>query len=291
MLDEDFYIKNKDSYPPFIKGLYIEEYFLQEYNKNKPSTKRKYIPVLWTNFQIHSSFHKKKNTMQIKLNNWVKNNPSPEGYFTIVQYDDGCLLKLPENTIVYGCCSGDIPIPLIYQDINNKLCKIPKKSFGLKKILCSFVGTHTKNNVLPDVRGAMIKKFSNNKDYIISLTNGWTPSVDKNKQNNFISITIDSKFAFAPRGYGRSSFRFFEIFQLGTIPIYLWNDKNWLPFKDVIDYEKICISLNIKDIDKLDNIIKNIDEEKYNEMWLEYEKIKHYFTLEGFYQKIINDNN
>ena len=94
----------------------------------------------------------------------------------------------------------------------------------------------------------------------------------------------------APRGYGRSSFRFFEIYQLGSIPVYLWNDREWLPFKDKIDYSKICISINIKDIDKLEDKLLSITEEQYNNMYNEYLKIKHYFTLEGMSNRIIELN-
>jgi len=108
-----FYCKNKDTYPPFKNGLYMEEYFLKYIIDNKINTKRKYIPALWTNFQIEGWFRLKKNEMQLSLNDWIKNNHSENGYYTIVQYDDGPLLKLPNNTIVYGSCSGNIPLPLI----------------------------------------------------------------------------------------------------------------------------------------------------------------------------------
>ncbi len=118
---ELFYCKNKDTYPPFKNGLYLEEFFIDKFLKENPYTKRKYIPLSWTNFQIESWFQYRKELLQSKLDEWIKNNPSPNGYFTIVQYDDGPLLKLPPNTIVYGACSGDIPIPLIYEDKINKL--------------------------------------------------------------------------------------------------------------------------------------------------------------------------
>ena len=47
-----FYCKNKDTYPPFKNGLYLEEYFLNKILNENQNTKRKYIPALWTNFQI-----------------------------------------------------------------------------------------------------------------------------------------------------------------------------------------------------------------------------------------------
>ena len=103
----------------------------------------------------------------------------------------------------------------------------------------------------------------------------------------YIEKTLNSKFALAPRGYGKSSFRFFEIFLLGSIPIYVWDDVEWLPYKDILDYSKFCISLNVSDINKLPEILAKIDETKYNEMKAEYAKIKHMFELEFMAKYII----
>jgi hypothetical protein len=286
-----FYCKNKDTYPPFKNGLYLEEYFLHFVKDHNPSLKRKYIPALWTNFQIEPWFHSYQNHMQQLLNEWISNNPSPSGYFTVVQHDDVCKLNLPNNTIVYGACNGDIPIPLIYEDINNTLDNIPKKTFKEKSVLCSFVGNITSNAVIPNVRKVMMDIFSNNKKFMMINSGGWTASVNNNNQKKFIDITVNSKFAFAPRGYGRSSFRFFECFQLGTIPIYIWNDKNWLPFQNVIDYNKLCICIHISEIDKLEKRLETISEKEYNDMFSYYEQIKHLFSLNGMTKQIIEEIN
>jgi hypothetical protein len=275
-----FYCKNKDTYPPFKDGLYLEEYFL----KNVTLTKRKYIPALWTNFQLESWFVSKKTILQFNLDMWVKHNPSEAGYFTVVQYDDGPLLQLPPNTIVYGACSGDIPIPLIYQDNLFKLENKPRKTFNQKEILCSFVGTTTHS-----VRNKIIDTLKNNTSFTFIVNNSWTPIVNTNSQDAFINTTINSKFALAPRGYGRSSFRFFEIFKLKTIPVYVWDDIDWLPFKETIDYSKLCISLNIKDIQNLPFILNNITEEQYTSMLNYYLEIKEFFTVEGMTKLICSD--
>lgn len=284
-----FYCKNKDTYPPFKNGLYLEEFFFETFKSNNPKLKRKYIPILWTNFQIDPNFGKNKTILQKDLDKWINENPADE-YFIIVQYDDGPILTIPQNTIIYGACSGTIPIPLIYQDINNTLDNIPKKLFNNKTILCSFVGSITSNNIKPNVRETIIQKFSNNKNFLIKTTNSWTPDVDSNKQKQFIETTINSKFVLAPRGYGRSSFRFFEIFKLGSIPIYVWNDIEWLPYKDKIDYSKMCISININDIDNLETILNCITEKQYNDMINEYDKNKEFFTLDYLYKYIVDAN-
>lgn len=285
-----FNCPNKDTYPPFKNGLYLEEYFYNKYFNDQPNLKRKYIPVKWTNFQIEGWFQHKKNEMQQLLDEWIQNNPSEQGYFTIVQYDDGPLLKLPENTIVYGACSGNIPIPLIYEDKNNTLNSFSKKSFNDKQILCSFIGNITSNYVMPNVRQEIFNIFTNNSNFKILNSGGWTPSVNKNLQDLFINTTINSKFALAPRGYGRSSFRFFECFNLGTIPIYVWNDINWSPFQNIIDYNKLCIVIHVSELYNLEKKLLSITEEGYNNMFKYYEEIKHLFELEGMCNEIIKQN-
>jgi hypothetical protein len=285
-----FYCPNKDTYPPFKNGLYLEEYFLKKIQEDCPNTKRKYIPALWTNFQIEGWFQTKKQDMQNALDEWVIKNSSENGYFTLVQYDDGPLLNLPSNTLVYGACSGNIPVPLIYQDTRNTLINFTKKTFSEKTILCSFVGNITANHVQPNVREVIQSSFSTNPNFVFFNSGGWTPSVNENLQEKFIQITLNSKFALAPRGYGRGSFRFYECFQLGTIPIYIWNDIEWLPFKNIIDYEKLCISIHISQITELEAKLLSITEEKYKEMLDYYQEIKHLFELEGMSQQIIKEN-
>jgi hypothetical protein len=285
-----FNCKNKDTYPPFKNGLYLEEFFFEKIMNENPACKRKYIPVKWTNFQIEHWFNSKKNEMQIILDNWIKHNSCEYGYFTVVQYDDGCLLKLPENTIVYGACSGTIPIPLIYEDKHHTFESILKKQFKNKDILCSFVGNITCNQVMPNVRQELFTIFGNNSKFKLINSGGWTSTVNNTLQKLFIETTINSKFALAPRGYGRSSFRFFECFQLGTIPVYVWNDKEWLPFKNKINYNKLCISIHISQINELERILLSIDEELYNNMFEYYHNIKHLFELEGMSTQIIQEN-
>ena len=278
-----FYCCNKDTYPPFKNGLYLEEYFFFFMRKNKINLKRKYIPALWTNFQIEPWFKYKINEMQKSLDDWVKKNPSSNGYFVIVQHDNGVMLKLPQKTLVFNSGNnGHIPLPLIYQDIDNKLEKIPRKNFNKKKNLCSFVGTLTHK-----LRTDMFKILKDKSNFLLIDSGAWSSNIKIEKQRTFIDTTIESKFALAPRGYGRTSFRFFEIMQLGCIPVYIWNDIEWLPYKDIIDYEKLCISINIKDINTLEEKLLKIDEIKYNEIFNYYNEKKFFFNLNGMSNYIV----
>ena len=224
--------------------------------------------------------------MQMALDLFIRENPSENGYFTIIQHDDGSMLRLPPNTVVYGACNGNIPLPLIYEDKEDRLVnrrnKTPK-TFREKSILCSFVGTTTHN-----IRRECIKKLQNKPGFEFVVREGWSSNVNTDLQEKFIELTLNSKFALAPRGYGRSSFRFFEIFKLGSIPIYVWDDIEWLPYLDIVDYNKFCISIHSSEIDELPSILGKITEERYERMWQEYEKIKNIFELD-FICKYITD--
>ena len=280
-----FYPPNKDTYPPFKNGLYLEEYFLKYMTKRGiqyNASGKMYIPALWTNFQIAPWFQSQKQHMNDLLNSYY-HHPTHNGYFVVAQHDHGPDFGLPINSRILGCCTGDVPLPLIYQDLNHTLENIPRKSFAEKSTLCSFVGTLTHN-----VRDKMLRKFDSNENFYLIVNRNWNHDVEKYKQENFISATVNSKFALAPRGYGRSSFRFFEIFQLGTIPIYIWDDAEWLPYKELIDYSKICISIHVDEMDTLEERLTNITEEMYNNMIQEYEKIKHMFEMDYLCEYIVS---
>ncbi len=273
-------------YPPFLNGLYIEEYCVQRYETENPSLKRTYIPLKWTNFQNSHYYNQHVHSMQAALDEWVRNNPNPNGYFTIVQHDDGPRMQLPKNTVIYGACTGHHFIPLIYEDVTNRLVNMPRKSFNEKTTLCSFVGTLTHG-----VRHQMQRELSGKPGFNIITESQWNIAVSKPRQDTFISETLNSKFALAPRGYGRSSFRFYEIFQLGSIPIYIWDDIEWLPYKEKIDYSKFCISIHVSQIGTLEQRLREITEEQYNKMQEEYEKIKHMFGYEYTYDYIMEHVN
>lgn len=272
------------TYPPFKHGLYLEEYFLQRVSQ-LPPTKRLYIPALWTNFQIEPSFRENQSRYQQLLDQWVAEHPSPHGYYTVIQHDDASYLRLPSNTIVYGACSGTIPIPLIYEDTRNTLRQVPQLSFSEKPIVCSFVGTMTHG-----VRNAMVRVLSRIPGFQFYTKQSWVDNVPVDQQRQFIETTRQSKFALAPRGYGRSSFRFFEILQLGCIPIYVWDDIEWLPYKEEIDYHTFCISIHVSQLATLPARLHRITEQDYSKMLKAYASVQHLFTLEGLAEYVIRHN-
>ena len=115
----------------------------------------------------------------------------------------------------------------------------------------------------------------------------WTNNIPENLANTFIQTTLNSKFCLAPRGNGRSSFRYFEAMLLDTIPVYFWDDIEWLPYKEILDYSKFSVSIKDNDISKTNDILKSISTEKYLSMLDELKKVRHYFSLEGMSEYIV----
>jgi hypothetical protein len=199
-----------------------------------------------------------------------------------VQHDDGPQLNLPKNITIFGACTGDIPLPLIYEDTTNKLLTVERND--TTQLFASFIGTLTHR-----VRGSLEKVLKDKSDVklITKPHTEWTNNIQKTAADLFIETTLDSKFCLAPRGYGRSSFRFFEAMLLDCIPVYIWDDIEWLPYKDVLDYTKFSVSIQEKDIPRTYEILKSISNERYQSMIEELKKVRHYFTLEGMSEYVV----
>lgn len=248
------------------------EEFMHEYVMTHPiQTTLVYIPIYWTNLQNHPGFSKEK--YNFLLQQAFKKMPPTTRYVTVVQHDDGPLLTLPKETIIFGACTGTIPLPLIYEDVTNRLLTTPRQP---KDQLASFVGSITH-----PIRSELIQLFQNRSDVSCPIQTQWTASVSDPAAEIFINETIRSKFCLAPRGYGRSSFRFFEAMQLDTIPVYFWDDEEWLPYREHLDYFAFSVSISKKEIGNTEERLRGISDEKYQEMVRELQRVRHWFTLEG----------
>jgi hypothetical protein len=278
ILGKQFRPQTSHVYPPFKNGRYMEEYAYEYYQNNKVAVGSSaiYIPIFWTNLQNHPGFQdmKAKYNALLQIAIDMENNRCSEKpvYFTIVQHDDGPLLDLPKGTIIFGACTGTLPLPLIYEDITNTLLMAPRLK---KDLLASFVGSITH-----PIRDAMCNAVKGHNDIICNGKNGWTPSVPSDLADQFIALTLRSKFCLAPRGYGRSSFRFFEAMLLDTIPVYIWDDKCWLPYKDCVAYSSFSVCIHANEIDNIYEILSSITDEEYDKMQYCMRNARKMFTLE-----------
>jgi len=267
-------------YPPYHTGLYLEEYFFQRYTEENLKFDRQYIDIFWTNVFCNAMFAGQQyQNIQQQLDNIL----DPNGrYFTVCQFDDGPFEKFPDDTLIFsagGNREGDniIPIPLICNSIPKEL--IPNKE---KTIFASFVGSKNTHSIRMD----MCNHLSGKEGYEISAGN-WSTEVPMDNFKRFLDITCSSKFGLAPRGYGRSSFRLYEILQLGSVPVYI-SDIHYLPWTDELDWNDFCVPINEDEIEDIDTILKSIDDVEYNILLQNGRMVyEEYFSLEGMFKNIM----
>jgi hypothetical protein len=258
-------------YPPYHEGYYLEDYFY--YNYAKSETNRLYIPVFWTTCYIEN----KKNELQKHLNRLNKE----ARYFTISQHDDAIKEELPKDTIKFSAggnviCENTVPIPLVCSKIKSDLIHNHPRD-----ILASFVGSITH-----PIRSTLCEYYKGDKDILLS-SRSWTPSVGVDNFNNFVYITSRSQFALCPRGYGLNSFRLYEAFQLGAIPVII-TDRFYLPWEDEINWADIAVLVEVADIPNIKNILLDKSSEEIEAMQSSGKRLyEEYFTLDGVCNNIL----
>jgi len=276
-------------YPPFKYGLYIEEYFDKYWQSEIFPEKDKfiYIDIYWTNVYCNEGVEKYKEQIVNYVNEKcleAKNNNKIA--FTLCQWDDGICLgnAKPSNLIEFSLGRNiDVSLPLIVEDKLHRLSHIKKIDLDKRNIFCSFVGSRTGL-----MREPMIQMIQNDNTYTLFMKNDWTNNIPSELANKFIDITKNSRFALAPRGYGPTSFRFFEIMELGTIPVYVHDDVFSLPYTEFLDYSKFSVCIHINNIANLSTILKNITDDQYAQMQKELKVASVWFTPEGICYYIRN---
>lgn len=260
-------------YPPYHTGLYLEDYFIDFWKNNKIKTDRHFIAISWTSYYNNNEDRNVLTQYLKSLNKHLK-------YFTVCQHDDAPFEKLPDDTYVF-CAGGNyngpnkVDIPLICSEL-----PVSVKTHIDKNIFCSFVGSLTHK-----IRKDIYTQWKDDKDFYLKIDT-WSPIILENKLNSFLDTTLRSKYTLCPRGYGTSSFRLYECFQLNSVPVYI-SDVHSLPWSDEIDWNEFCVVVTDKQIGELKTILENISDTKYQNMLNSgKEFFSKYFTLESVCKNI-----
>lgn len=270
-------------YPPFTDGRYFEEYF-SDFWKKTQNDDFLFIDIYWC-----AVFHAVENPTFIipplksyvyeKCKEALRVGKIP---FTVCQWDDGIMFDKPPNLIVFSMGqSKDVPLPLISEDVRHRLETTLRLSYEDRTILCSFIGSDTNH-----VRRRMKEKLDGHANVVIRMKT-WDYKVNTSDAELFVTTTQRSKFGLAPRGYGPSSFRFFEIIKLGVIPVYIHDGDDARPFMDILDYDLFSISVHYEDLGTLYDRLNRISKDEYMKMMTELEKVRMWFTMEGTCEYIL----
>jgi hypothetical protein len=228
-----------------------------------------YLPVYWTRWHLNHDYGK---TGLAELQAEIGKAIIDDGKtFTICQYDDGPLANIGRTVQFLASRRTDsgIDIPLLSAPHRRPLF-MPRKLVN-----AAFIGrldTHV-------IRQDMADVLRTRKDVFIH---------EGNKGSRFfVRETLKARIALAPRGYGGSSFRFFEAMELGVVP-FLIGDIDTRPFKRFINWDELSLYtskmseinrlLDLYDVDHLEKMGQQCG--KVFREHLTYQKWCHYVIEE-----------
>lgn len=253
-------------YPPYHKGLYLEEIFCKNPKKNKD---RYLIPVNWTNIYKQ----KKETLLQEKINQL---NPD-EKYYCVCTHDDAPKETLPKDTLVYSAGGNNTkatPIPLV-------VSKVPSYTKRNKDIYASFVGSYTHPIRL------QMAKYTQHTKFVLSINPQWSETVQDNQFKFFEEVSSRSQYILCPRGYGTTSYRMYEAFQYKAVPVYI-SDKFWLPWENQIDWNKLIIRITPGQIPSIKDILSDYDDRREAMIQYASKVYEDFFSLEGVVKRILS---
>jgi hypothetical protein len=255
--------------PPSLKyagyeGPWFEEYFLQNYHRSE-SAGATYLPVLWDNFFAQAQAHNywpgefaRRFRAMWKLLEGL--SAADKAYFTVLGIYDFPIWNwhlFPKNIVVLAANGyGDAAIPLLKGDR-------PFRSQA-KDIRLSFLGrtsTHPSRE--------RMREFFGDSAYFWA-GDGWE------------EVMIRTAFSLCPRGLGPASFRMYEALSLGSVPVYIWEKRKWLPYGDEIDWSKIAVIAEASDMGRAKERIERISDDVLSFMQKEIARVYNaYFRYDG----------
>ena len=255
--------------PPSLKyagyeGPWFEEFFLQNYNRFE-SSGATYVPVLWDNFfaqaQSHSywpeEFAQRFRAMWRLIGSLADDD---EAHFTVLGIYDFPIWNwhlFPENIVVFAANGyGDAAIPLLKGDL-------PFHSRA-KDIRLSFLGRTSTH----PLRERMHQVFEG--EALFAEGQGWERTMAR------------SAFSLCPRGLGPASFRTYEALSMGSVPVYIWEKRKWLPYQDMLEWSKIAIVAEASDMGRVKERIGHISDGELSAMQEEIARVYDaHFRYEG----------
>ena len=115
---------------------------------------------------------------------------------------------------------------------------------------------------------------------------------DEEARAAFIRNICDSDYTLCIRGAANYSLRFYETLCLGRIPLFI-NTDCVLPFESDIDYKRITLWVESKNLQYLPEIVmdfhQSLHEDDFRQKQLDCRKVwETYFTPEGFYRQLVS---
>jgi hypothetical protein len=122
------------------------------------------------------------------------------------------------------------------------------------------------------------------------MNTGNTVESNEDFRKKFVENIMESDYTLCVRGLGNNSVRFFETLCCGRIPVFV-NTDSTLPFDNLIDWKSLCVWVEEKDIDRIDDAVvefhNNISEHDFLELQKKLREIwEEYLTPIGFFKRL-----
>jgi len=217
-------VSSKLRYPKYSADWGIEQDF-ERFIHSKPAFLAEspeeadfiFLPVYWTRYHINNDFGSKG---LAPLADYLSNfSVFGSRLLLICQYDDGPLVDVADSTLYLASRKSDRgrDAPLLASSF-----PIPRV-IGRRSRRATFAGNLKTHPIREQLQ-----------DYALRVPDSklYVESQNLNSQDYF-RLLRSSALAIAPRGYGGSSFRFFEAISMGTVP-WLIGERDVRPFQTVL---------------------------------------------------------
>ena len=150
------------------------------------------------------------------------------------------MARIPNVLVLSAGGYGHVPVPLLKQFEP----LVGAKSMPTRSLLVSYVGSL--GNAPTDLRrrmNATVASHAANLEFGYEAAHGlssnwanWPTFVQVAAarllgKTDWRCVMADTRVSLCPRGYGRSSYHLAETVQMGRIPLYLFSDVAWVPYK------------------------------------------------------------
>jgi len=254
------------------------DFFTQNYQSIE--TDYIYLPIQWTAYHLLNGYGQNIQPIIDYYKQVVESFPN-EKFFTVVQYDGGTLVELPNCTVfaASGKFSSPVGTNSVYKPIP-LMCDPHPVSDVPKIYKASFCGRKTH-----EIRNKMFDVLSEVEGF--ELVDPDSHTFNDQHIQNFRSLINQSTFGLCPRGYGPTSFRMYETIQMGSIPVFISNEF-WLPFTDYIKWEKLAVLVTPDEMESIPNILDEIISENLVDGMVEYGKMcyDNYLSWDGIVNTI-----
>lgn len=265
-------------YPgPWIENLYIDHFIakpLSYFSGLFP------LFIQWTDIHC-AEWEEPKNTSNPTrelLRNTLKSVLRKDVLYVTVDQDDQGIFEplakeFPNILSLSAGGFGHVPIPLIKGEIPYQ--EPPKASSDFEWTVGFFGSNRDRLS-----RGAMLQQLehamrTSHVKYHFAKSASWKEDI------------LKSKFNLAPRGWGRTSFRLAEIIQSGRVPVYMYDDYEWVPYQGSFEgFDKYGLIGRMNEAQKTVDAMIKMSDEAYKKLIEHVKTIRHLYTYRGAIEQI-----